>query len=438
MNAFKEKNTSWRWIVLIIGIIFPKFACSQTCKHYTLDQVIQSAYQKYPYAARLNLINQQSSESCKAIDSEWLTHISVSAKSSYQSEISAISIPKDIEDKFGISMGSGKKLQYQGGVGVSQLIYDGGVGSIKKKISNLDSSTRTDQIKSQMLQIEENIDNLFENILLTKEQIKAVQFKKSDLELRKKDVSAAILNGISLKTDIQEIEANIIQLGQQETECRMSLCQQYLALSSFAQLPIDTASVLELPEPAKIMDRNFSSRPDYKIIGTQIMSADSKLKELNTEYVPKLSLFANGYYGRPGLNMMDYSTHYSGIVGVSLTWNIDAFYSNTHQRNLIKIDREIARNQKSIYELEMNRQIDNLNINLAKNKELANSDDQIIKIRSNIKDVASIQLRNGTITLTDYLIKLNDEAQAMVNKSIHNIGYLMDGAKMRTLLNKNN
>lgn len=438
MNALKEKITSGKWIVLIAGIVFPMLACSQTCRHYTLDQLIRSAYQKYPYGARLDLINQQSSESGKAIDSEWLTHISASVKSSYQSEISAISIPQDIEDKFGINIGSGKKLQYQSGVAISQLIYDGGVGSIKKKISNLDSNTRTYQIKSQMLQVEDEIDNLFESILLTKEQIRAVQFKKSDLELRKKDVSAAILNGISLKTDIQEIEANIIQLGQQETEFRMSLCQQYITLSSFAQQPIDTTAVLELPEPTNILDRNFSTRPDYEMFGAQIKNADWKLKEINTEYVPKLSLFANGYYGRPGLNMMDYSSHYSGIVGVSLTWNIDAFYSNSHQRNLIKIDRDIVRNQQSIYEIDMNRQIDNLNINLAKNRELANSDDKIINIRSNIKDVASIQLRNGTITLTDYLIKLNDEAQAMVNKSIHSIGYLMDGAKMKTLLNRNN
>ena len=136
--------------------------------------------------------------------------------------------------------------------------------------------------------------------------------------------------------------------------------------------------------------------------------------------------------------MMNYSNHYSGLVGVSMTWNIDALYSNAHQRKLINLDKEMTRNQQSVYEIEMNRQIDNLNANLSKNRELANSDDQKIKIRSNIKDVASVQLRNGAITLTDYLIKLNDEAQAMVNKSIHRIEYLMDGAKMRTLLNRNN
>jgi len=187
-----------------------------------------------------------------------------------------------------------------------------------------------------------------------------------------------------------------------------------------------------------ITDKDYSTRPDYEMFALQLQNAEWKMKEVNAEMIPRLTLFANGYYGRPGLNMMDYTTHYSGIVGVSLAWNLDALYSNTHRRNLIKIDKEMTRNRQSIYQINMNKQIDDLDIDLSKNRKLADSDDEMVKIRSNIKEVASIQLKNGTLTLTDYLIKLNDEAQAMINKSIHRIGYLMDGAKMKTLLNKNN
>lgn len=438
MKRLKEKEFIIKGLLLATGLISPMFINAQVGKHYTLDEFVRSAYEKYPYANQLELLQAQSRESLKAIDTQWLPYTSASIKNSYQSEVSSISIPKDVEDKFGIDISEGKRLQYQGGLSVSQLIYDGGTGSIKKKISKLNSNAENYQVKSKMLQIEDAIDNLFENILLTKEQIKTILFKKADLKLRKKDVSIAIQNGISLKTDIQEVEANIIQLDQQETELRMSLRQQYIALSSYTQEPVDSNAIFELPGLPDAMDRNYSTRPDYQIFGLQLKNADWKLKELNADFVPRLSLFANGYYGRPGLNMMNYSNHCSGIVGVSLIWNIGALYNNTHQRNLINIDKEKTRNQQTLYEIEMSRQIDDLNVNLLKNQELANSDDKIIEIRSNIKEVASIQLRNGSITLTDYLIKLNDEAQAMVNKSIHHIEYLMDGAKMKTLLNRNN
>lgn len=438
MKEFKEKILIYHWILLIAGTIFPMFSYAQTGKHYTLNELIRSAYEKYPYARQLTFLKEQDAESAKSIDAQWLPHASAAVKSSYQSEISSINIPKEIEDKFGIDLNNGEKLQYQGTLSVSQLIYDGGTGHIKKNINRLNNHADICQVKSLMLQVEDGIDDLFEEILVTKEQIKAVQFKRADLELRGKDLSTAIQNGIALKTDIQEIEANIIQLHQQETELQLSLCQKYVQLSSYVQMPLDSTAVLDLPDTTNILDRNYSLRPDYEIFGLQLQNANWKAKELNAEFVPKLSFFANGYYGRPGLNMMDYSNHYSGIVGVSLTWNIDALYNHTHQKSLINIEKEMTMNQQSIYEINLNRQIDNLNIDLAKNRELANEDNKVVKIRSNIKDLASIQLKNGTITLTDYLIKLNDEAQAMINKSIHRIAYLMDNAKMKTLLNKNN
>jgi len=438
MKKLKKKVLTRKWSLWILGIVVPMFLSAQTCKYYTLDKLILLANERYPYASQLGLVNKQNNESLKSIDTQWLPHASALIKSSYQSEISSIDIPKNIEDEFGININGGKKLQYQSGISLSQLIYDGGSGHIQKKISGLNGDVQTQQVKSSMLQVEDNIDNLFETILILKAQIKIVQFKQTDLELRKKDISWAIQNGISLKTDMQEIEASIIQLGQQETELRMSLCQKYVELSSFVQEPIDTAAVFELPQSINLTDKDYSMRPDYKIFGLQLQNANWRLKELNSEIFPRLSLFANGYYGRPGLNMMDYTSHYSGIVGVSLTWNIDALYNNTHRRNLVNIDKEMTKNRQSIYQINMDKQIDNLKIDLSKNQKLADSDEEVVKIRSSIKEVASIQLKNGTLTLTDYLIKLNDEGQAMTNKSIHRIEYLMDSAKMKTLLNKNN
>jgi len=274
--------------------------------------------------------------------------------------------------------------------------------------------------------------------MINKEQIKIVRFQQNDLDLRKKDIVAAIQNGIALKTELQELDAGIIQLKQNETELQMQLCQRFIQLSSYTQEKIDTSAVLDLPQPFEDIDKNYSNRPDYKIFGKQILSSDLQLKKINQEVKPQISLFANGYYGRPGLNAMDYTSHYSGIVGVSLKWNIAALYDNTHQKKLINIDKNMIQNKQSLYEIEMNKQIDNLNTDLIKNNKLIESDDNIVTIRSNVKDIAAIQLKSGSITLTDYLIKLNDESQAMINKSIHKIEFLMDGAKMRTLLNKNN
>jgi len=424
--------------ILLFLMCFFSTVFSQKIKHYTLNELIHLAYVNYPYAGQLNLTKRQNDESEKNINTVWLPQVSVSGKTTYQSEVYSFSMPESVVQQFGLSLSTPEKLQYQGQACVSQLIYDGGISNTQKKLTEINSDIQTDQIKSSMLQVEDNVNALFESILINKEQIKINKFQQKDLELRKKEISYAIQNGISLKTDLQEIDADVIQLKQQEISLLMKQCQDFVQLSSFTRLHIDTTSVLYFPQQICKTDDNYTSRPDYMLFGKQIQSSEYQLMKLKCEFIPQVSAFANGYCGRPGLNVMDYSTHFSGIVGVSLNWNISSLYDNIHKKKLVNINIDLVKNNQLIYEINMNRQIENLKIDLLKNKDLMNSDDDIVSIRSNVKDVAATQLKNGSITLTDYLIKLNDVSQAMINKSIHKIEFSMDGAKMRTLLNKNN
>ena len=424
------------FVLFIMG--FPLFSFSQKEKHYTLDELIHATYVNYPYGEQLKLSESQKQESVKDLDMEWLPQFSVSGKMTYQSEIYSLKMPESVTQNLGLNISDGKKLQYQGAVCVSQLLYDGGVNRTQKKLTRIKNDIKSYQIKSSMQQMEDNIDRIFESILVNREQIKTVRYQQNDLILRKRDIGLAIENGIALKTSSQEIDADIIQLKQQETSLRMLLCQNFVMLSSFTRLDIDSTAVLELPQAVYIPDFDYTRRPDYQTFGKQIQSSDYQLKKFNQDFIPQLSFFANGYYGRPGLNVMDYSSHYSGLVGISLKWNIAALYDNVHKKKIEKINKDLIKSEQSLFEINMNKEIENLKIDLAKNHNLLDSDDRIVKIRLNVKDVAAVQLKNGSITLTDYMIKLNEVSQAMINKSIHLIEFSMDGAIMKTLLNKNN
>jgi len=419
---------------IVIFFLYPTFMLSQSQKHYTLEYLQRSAYQKYPYADQLILTKSGGNESIKSVDSKWLPQIAASGKNSYQSEVSAIKIPSNL----GITLDPGKKYQYQGELAVSQLIYDGGLSHTSKQINHLTSDIQVHQVENSMLQVENSVDNLFESILIDKEQIKTLNFQKADLESRMKDISSAAQNGISLKSDLQELKAEIIQLKQKKTEIQMQLCELYLQLSSFVQEKIDTSAVFELPQLMNDTCSDYSNRPDFKIFNKQEQNFQYQLKMFKQKELPQLSFFANGYYGQPGINTMNYTPHYSGIVGVSLTWNVSALYNNIHQKRQLNINRQLTQNQRSVYEMEIKRQIDQIDQEIKKNAELIETDDDIVKIRTDVKNVAAIQLKNGTITLTDYLIKLNAESQALVDKSIHRIEWQMNCVKKKTLLNKNN
>jgi outer membrane protein TolC len=423
-------------LLFVIGCSLSSF--SQGGTHYTLDKLIHAACVNYPYASQLGLNESGRRESVKDLGMEWLPQVSVTGKTSYQSEVSSLKIPESVAQRFGLNIGGGEKWQYQGTVSVSQLLYDGGLNRTEKQLARTQSDIKSYQIKSSMLQIEDNVDHVFESILLNKEQIKMVRYQQKDLELRKKDICTAVQNGIALKTSSQEIDADLIQLQQQETSLRMQLCQDFVQLSSFTRLDLDTTTVLGFPKDTAVVAIDYTGRPDYQIFGSQILSSELSEKKLNQAFIPQLSFFANGYYGRPGLNVMDFSSHYSGLVGISLKWNIASLYDNVHKKNIERIHRDLIKNDQSLFEINMDKQIKNLLIDQAKNRKLLDSDDRVVAIRLNVKDVAAVQLKNGSITLTDYMIKLNDVSQAMINKSIHRIELSMDRARMKTLLDKNN
>nr|MBP7185105.1 hypothetical protein [Saprospiraceae bacterium] len=61
------------------------------------------------------------------------------------------------------------------------------------------------------------------------------------------------------------------------------------------------------------------------------------------------------------------------------------------------------------------------NNEIAKYYQLLVNDDQIIELRKEIMNTAKSQLSNGVITPSDYLIKLDDQAKAVINKNIHQI-----------------
>ena len=64
------------------------------------------------------------------------------------------------------------------------------------------------------------------------------------------------------------------------------------------------------------------------LFDNQLQLSSIKEKALNSQVRPKLGIFAQGFYGYPGLNMfedmMNRKWSLNGMVGVKLSWNVGA------------------------------------------------------------------------------------------------------------------
>ena len=163
---------------------------------------------------------------------------------------------------------------------------------------------------------------------------------------------------------------------------------------------------------------------------------DWRNKLIDKGNMPRISLFGNGYYGRPGLNFFNNDFRVYGIAGVSLSWNVSGYYNSIHQKRKNLVDKEVIKNQRTLFEIGLKSQLSQQQQEILKLQELIEKDQSVKKIRTDVREIAAIQYENGSITTTDYILKLNAETQAIISSSMHKIQLSMAYINYNTLLGK--
>jgi hypothetical protein len=96
-----------------------------------------------------------------------------------------------------------------------------------------------------------------------------------------------------------------------------------------------------------------------------------------------------------------------------------------NERALINTNRQNIGVQKETFLFNTQFTLKQQNADIIKLQEILKTDDEIIPLRTNIKNTALAQLDYGVINSSDYLREVNAEDNAKQNKIIHEIQLLM-------------
>jgi len=403
---------------------------AQQVNSYTLDSLQSMARTRYPQARQLILVSLKEKEALKNINSNWLPKTVIAGSTTLQSEVTKLSLPSTLP----ISIESPEKDQYKAGIELSQLIFDGGVCRTQKTIEKLNTKAETNKIECDLLKVKDQINDLFLGILINKESFNALSYIKKDLTERHRNIESSVQSGMMLTSSMRELEAEIIGINQKMIENKSQLCTICSTLSIIVQEKIDTSTVFIVPKIELVLTENIENRPEYKQLTTQMELFEWRTRLIKNGCLPKIALFGNGYYGRSGLNFFNNDFRTYGMAGINMSWNIGGNYTSISQKKQLHIEKKMVENQRTLFELGMQTQIIRQKQEIAKLKDLIIQDDTVTAIRREIKQVAAIQYENGTITTTDYFLKLNAETQAMINQNIHKIQLAMANIKYKTII----
>jgi len=169
-------------------------------------------------------------------------------------------------------------------------------------------------------------------------------------------------------------------------------------------------------------------RPEMRLYDAQLRLADAQEKALNAALRPKLGVFAQGFYGYPGLNMfedmMSRKWSLNGLIGARLTWDIGALYTRRNDKAKLKLQRSMTQTNREVFLFNNRLEQIQQNEETERYRKLMADDEEIIQLRSAVRKAAESKLAHGIIDVNDLVREINQENAARVQQSVHEIEML--------------
>ncbi len=405
---------------------------------------IQDCYEKarvnYPQIKVYGLIGQSKEYNLTNASKGYLPQFSLSAKATYQTEVTEIpiSIP-------GVDIPTINKDQYQAVAEVNQTIWDGGVIKSQKERIEADYEVERNQYEVDMYALNERINDIFFGILMLDEQLVLNSIYANELKSNYDKVSGSMRNGVANQADLDAVSVEILNTSQQKIELEATRQAYANMFAYFIGEPSGKGLQIIKPEIVPqfaVRDLGITNnkewylRPELALYDANIKQLESQRKNITANNLPKFSAFIQGGYGNPALNMFEEGFRAYAIGGLRLSWNFGGLY--TRKNDLRKIDNGISkiRVQQDVFDFNTRLKTIQQQTEIDKYLNIILDDDQIIRLRSNIKKASEAKVDNGTMSVNDLVRDISAEQTARRNKALHEIEMIKSIYQLKNTLNK--
>lgn len=395
---------------------------------HSLEECQQAAEKNYPLIQRMDLIRHTTDLTVQNIQKGWLPQVSATAQATYQSDVTAF--PDQIQSMYqqiGIRMQGLKKDQYRVGIDVQQTVFDGGAIKSQKEVARWQGNVQEAQNEVNMYPVRKQVNEMYFSLLLLDSQIQLNRDLQELLDGNEKKLASMLKGGTAAESDYQNVKAERLNVKQNLTSLESQRQTVARMLSVFCGIEVKEVTK---PVPSVAISQQGGQRPELKAIDAQLRLADAQEKTLDAALLPRLGVFAQGFYGYPGYNMFEDMIHrqwsLNGMIGARLSWNIGALYTRKNDKAKLQLARQTAENSREVFLFNNNLEQIQQNENIDRFRKLMAEDEEIIKLRSQVRKAAESKLRHGIIDVNDLLREINAENAARVQQSMHEIEMLKE------------
>lgn len=408
----------------------------------SLAECQQAAEQNYPLIRQYDLISRTTELSVSNLKKTWLPQLSATAQATLQSDVTAW--PDEMEAMLrqtGLDIKGLSRAQYRAGIDLSQTLYDGGTARQQMEVARLQGASEEAQTGVGLYALRSRVNEMYFALLLLDERIRLNRDLQTLLEGNEKKLNDMFRHGTAAESDWLSVRAERLNTVQELSSLESQRATLSRMLSLFCGLEVTRPMKPETAADALVPnDGDGSLRPEVQFLDRQLQLTDARERLLDKALRPRLTLFAQGFYGYPGYNLFEDMTHrngsWNGIVGARLSWNIGALYTYRNDKARLEAERNSSRMQRDVFLFNNRLESTQHSEETARFRRMMAEDDEIVSLRRAVRLAAESKLAHGIIDVNDLLREINAENSAMVRRAIHEIEMLRELHSLRITLNR--
>ena len=390
----------------------------------TLDECRRLAREHYPEIRQYDLIRQTKEYTLSNANKSWIPQVAFAAQATWQTAVPTLpDALTGMLSQQGVAIPGINKDQYKIALELNQTIWDGGKTKADKRIAEAKSEEQNRSTDVDFHTLEGRVDNLYFGILLLDERVRQTRLTIELLRSNLEKVRSLQRNGVAMQTDADAVEAELLTVGQQLTQIEASRASYRQMLEIFIGKELGEQSLI-LPDTEQPVSYD-NARPELALFDAKIekLTAQEKLVKASTR--PRFGLFAQGYYGYPGMDffesMMSSDWSWNAMIGVKMSWNFGAYYTKKNSLNKLRTAKRQVDVQREVFLFNTQLQTTAENGDIARLRKALADDDRIVALRRSVREAAESKLRNGVIDTNDLLRKITEEATAATARSAREI-----------------
>lgn len=435
------------FLLLLAGLAFSgrdMYAQTASATRYTLDSCYVYARDNYPMIRQYDIIQKLGELSARDALSVYVPQITLGGEAAYYSDV--VAFPDKIEELFsqfaGMDFEGLKNDQYKVLLDVNQNIWDGGYSGAKKQAAIAEAQVSAMETATELYKLKSKVTEVYFGILTTDAMIEQNDIAAGILKDNEKILEACLENGVAMESDLNAIRAEILSNEQNRIRLVGARDTYIHLLSLITGRPMDSRTEFLIPEATVYRQEygeNEVKRYELALFDAREAALDARRKMIDAAVIPSFSLFAQGYYGYPGMNMfddmLDYKWGFNGVVGIRFRWNVSGLFTRKNRLGQLEQSRRSIELQRETFLFNNRLEQTGKSAEIEQMLAIMEQDERIIVLRSSVREASEAKLANGTITANDLVRDIAAEFRARLDKSLHELEYLQKIYEMKYIVN---